>query len=60
LPEDPSRLLAPAREGAERWLQGDYGVMHFAPPVLNRTPGQGLPHIRLDAAAEFLIGDRLV
>jgi len=60
LPEDPSRLLAPAREGAERWLQGDYGVMHFAPPVLNRTPGQGLPHIRLDAAAEFLIGDRLI
>ncbi|PTX01100.1 YcjX family protein [Pararhodobacter aggregans] len=60
LPEDPSRLLLPAREGAERWLQGDYGVMSFAPPVLSRVPGQGLPHIRLDAAAEFLIGDRLV
>ncbi len=60
LPDDPARLLAPAREGADRWLQGDYGVMHFAPPVLARVPGQGLPHIRLDAAAEFLIGDRLV
>ena len=60
LPEDPSRLLLPAREGAERWLQGDYGVMQFAPPVLSRVPGQGLPHIRLDSAAEFLIGDRLV
>jgi predicted YcjX-like family ATPase len=60
LPEDPARLLAPAREGAERWLQGDYGVMHFAPPVVSRAPGLGLPHIRLDAAAEFLIGDRLV
>lgn len=60
LPEDPSRLLAPAREGAERWLQGDYGVMQFAPPVLSRLPGQGLPHIRLDAAAEFLLGDRLI
>jgi len=60
LPEDPARLLAPAREGAERWLQGDYGVMSFAPPVQSRMPGQGLPHIRLDAAAEFLIGDRLV
>lgn len=59
LPEDPSRLLLPAREGAEKWLQGDYGVMSFAPPVLSRVPGQGLPHIRLDAAAEFLIGDRL-
>jgi hypothetical protein len=59
LPADPSRLLLPARDGAERWLQGDYGVMHFAPPVLNRRPGDGLPHIRLDSAAEFLIGDRL-
>lgn len=60
LPEDPSRLLLPAREGAQKWLQGDYGVMQFAPPLLSRVPGQGLPHIRLDAAAEFLIGDRLV
>ena len=60
LPEDPSRLLLPAREGANKWLQGDYGVMQFAPPLLSRVPGQGLPHIRLDAAAEFLIGDRLV
>ncbi|WP_233499484.1 YcjX family protein [Pararhodobacter sp. CCB-MM2] len=60
LPDDPARLLSPAREGADRWLQGDYGVMQFAPPVQSRLPGQGLPHIRLDAAAEFLIGDRLV
>ncbi|WP_417597583.1 YcjX family protein [Pararhodobacter oceanensis] len=60
LPADPSRLLAPAREGAERWLQGDYGVMHFAPPVQSRVPGQGLPHVRLDAAAEFLLGDQLL
>ena len=60
LPDDPSRLLTPAREGAAEWLQGDYGVMQFAPPVLNRVPGQGLPHVRLDAAAEFLLGDRLV
>lgn len=59
LPDDPARLLSPARDGAGRWLQGDYGVMQFAPPVQARVPGQGLPHIRLDAAAEFLIGDRL-
>ncbi|GAB4272626.1 MAG: YcjX family protein [Pararhodobacter sp.] len=59
LPQDPARLLAPARQGAERWLQGDYGVMQFAPPALSRTPGQGLLHIRLDTAAEFLIGDKL-
>jgi len=60
LPGDPGRLLGPARDGAERWLQGDYGVMRFAPPTLERQPGQGLPHIRLDTAAEFLLGDQLL
>lgn len=60
LPLDPSRLLAPAREGAGVWPGARYGVQRFAPPVVERAPGQGLPHIRLDAAAEFLIGDRLV
>ena len=60
LPADPARLLAPAREGAEAWLQDDYAAMRFAPPILDRRPGDGLPHIRLDRAAEFLFGDRLV
>jgi len=59
LPEDPARLLGPAREGADRWLDGDYGVMRFAPQPLSLRPGEGPPHIRLDRAAEFLIGDRL-
>jgi predicted YcjX-like family ATPase len=59
LPEDPSHLLNPAREGAETWLDQDYQVMRFAPAPLNLRPGDGPPHIRLDKAAEFLIGDRL-
>lgn len=59
LPEDPARLLGPARDGADAWLDGDYGVMRFAPQVMSLKPGQGPPHIRLDQAAEFLIGDRL-
>lgn len=59
LPEDPARLLAPAREGAARWLDGDFGLMAFAPPVLSLKPGEGPPHIRLDRAAEFLLGDLL-
>ena len=59
LPDDPGRLLAPARDGAERWLEGDYQVMRFAPAVLALKPGEGPPHIRLDRAAQFLIGDRL-
>ena len=59
LPEDPARLLGQAREGAQTWLDGDYGVMRFAPAPLTLKPGEGPPHIRLDRAAEFLLGDRL-
>jgi predicted YcjX-like family ATPase len=59
LPEDPSQLLSPARQGAETWLGADYSVMNFAPHPLALKPGEGPPHIRLDRAAQFLIGDRL-
>ncbi len=59
LPADPARILAPAREGAERWLDAEYGLMAFAPARMALKPGEGPPHIRLDRAAEFLIGDRL-
>ncbi len=59
LPDDPAHLLSPAKRGETAWLDGDYAVMAFAPPVLNRKNGAGLPHIRLDKAVEFLIGDRL-
>ena len=59
LPTDPGQLLHPARQGAERWLDADYKVMNFAPAPLTLRPGDGPPHIRLDRAAQFLIGDRL-
>ena len=59
LPMDPAQLLAPARQGATDWLEGDYQAMQFAPAVLNLKPGDGPPHVRLDRAAEFLIGDAL-
>ena len=59
LPADPAALLGPARDGAEGWLDADYHVMSFAPAPLNLRPGEGPPHIRLDRAAEFLLGDRL-
>jgi predicted YcjX-like family ATPase len=72
LPTDPLRLLSPARQGAEAWLDADFGLMQFAPAVTKQGGGQisggqisggqvsgGLPHIRLDRAAEFLIGDKL-
>ncbi|MHA7873912.1 YcjX family GTP-binding protein [Roseivivax sp.] len=56
LPEDPRALL---NGGAGDWIAGDYGGMGFAPAPLSLRPGDGPPHIRLDRAAEFLIGDRL-
>ncbi len=59
LPADPGVLLAPAREGEARWLDADYAIMDFAPAPSTLKPGDGPPHIRLDRAAEFLIGDRL-
>lgn len=59
LPEDPAALLDPARAGAEDWTDAAYRLTRFAPPILGPNRGEGLPHIRLDRAAEFLIGDRL-
>ncbi|MBN2759691.1 MAG: YcjX family protein [Rhodobacteraceae bacterium] len=59
LPEDPMALIGPARDGAAKWLDADFGIMQFAPVGLSRRPGDGLAHIRLDRAAQFLIGDML-
>ena len=59
LPEDPAALLAPARTGAETWLDQDYAVMRFLPQKMSLKAGEGPPHIRLDRAAEFLLGDKL-
>ena len=60
LPEDPAAILAPARQGAggvdRRRLPGH--PLRAAGPEAGA--GEGLPHIRLDRAAEFLIGDRLM
>lgn len=59
LPDDPHAILGPAKAGAARWLDGDYKVMNFAPARLSLKPGEGPPHIRLDRAVQFLMGDRL-
>ncbi len=59
LPDDPFSLLGPARDGARAWLDADYQVMSFVPTKMRLKPGDGPPHIRMDKATEFLIGDRL-
>jgi predicted YcjX-like family ATPase len=59
LPADPAAILSPARAGADHWPDGDFGAQRFSPARLGLRPGDGPPHIRLDRAAQFLIGDRL-
>ena len=41
--------------------QADFRFLRFRPPLLERTADgePALPHIRLDRALQFLIGDRL-
>ena len=53
LPADPSHILA-----GDSTLEG-FQSMAFAPAPMTLRPGDGPPHIRLDRAAQFLIGDRL-
>ena len=59
LPKDPRVFLSPAKSGADSWLDQDYQVMKFAPAANTLRPGDGPPHIRMDRAAQFLVGDLL-
>ncbi len=59
LPLNPAELLNPAMQGASEWLNNDYAIMDLAPAPNTLRPGDGPPHIRMDRAAEFLIGDRI-
>jgi predicted YcjX-like family ATPase len=49
LPDDASAAMTGSLEGSLRFVR-------FRPPA---TQGQSFPHIRLDRALEFLLGDRL-
>ena len=52
LPEDPQQSLAADQE------QFETGFLKFRPPELKS--GSEFPHIRLDKALNFLLGDRIV
>jgi uncharacterized protein len=43
----------------EAWGSPFLNVPVFEPPVIDRSPVEGIPHINLDLALEFLLGDRL-
>src|SRR6202012_3672482 len=62
LPEDPQSLFE--SESAFRGLASaqadtDFRFLRFRPPRLEGGDAVALPHIRLDRALQFLIGDRL-
>ncbi|MDM8565000.1 YcjX family protein [Candidatus Halobeggiatoa sp. HSG11] len=42
----------------EEWVEGRFNFIEFKPPRLANVHGGGLPHIRLDRALEFLLGDK--
>jgi predicted YcjX-like family ATPase len=66
LPANPDALFSPGKAGfrglsSSTAEESDFRFLRFRPPPLERG-GDGppaLPHIRLDRALQFLIGDRL-
>ena len=54
---DVDKLLEEAKEGEKEWKNGPMSFPKFLPELRSRE--QPLPHIRLDKALEFLIGDLL-
>jgi predicted YcjX-like family ATPase len=67
LPDDPDTLFAPGAVPfrgltAASDEETDFRFVRFRPPPLETTGDDvpALPHIRLDRALQFLIGDRLI
>jgi len=59
LPDDPAALFA-GFTGLTAADETDYRFLRFRPPLTERGEGApALPHIRLDRALQFLLGDRL-
>ena len=47
------------RRGPDTWDAPFLNVPVFEPPAIDPSPVEGIPHINLDLALEFLLGDRL-
>jgi predicted YcjX-like family ATPase len=58
LPDDPAALFA-GFKGLTSADETDYRFLRFRPPMTERGDAPALPHIRLDRALQFLLGDRL-
>ncbi len=44
---------------ADQWATPFLNVPVFEPPAIDPSPVEGIPHINLDSALEFLLGDKL-
>lgn len=58
-PGEPPEHLGEMLAAGEAWDRESFEIPDFAAPVLEHRPDEGPPHLRLDRALEFLIGDRL-
>lgn len=58
-PNSSASVLYQARSDSLDWDSGLFADQNSAPSQLSLAPGVGPPHIRLDKAVEFLIGDLL-
>lgn len=56
-PGAPPETVSQALRGG--WADAGFAAQRFAPPRLEPRAGEGPPHLRLDRAMEFLIGDWL-
>ena len=56
LPADPKGVFAGDAMALPE-AENDWRFLRFRPPIM--APGAGAPHIRLDRALQFLIGDKL-
>lgn len=59
LVNDPAEILTDAKAGQKDWSSLSYKLQRFLPPLKRNAQLGGLPHIRLDEVAEFLLGDKI-
>ena len=64
LPSDVSKLFGAKGQNVRNWPgreEDRFRAVRFRPPALEQVADgvPALPHIRLDRAMQFLIGDRL-
>lgn len=55
----PEGAVPDTLPGTSSWQEQPFAFYRFHPPRLDLQPGESLPHINMDKAIDFLIGDKL-